>query len=69
MSTELLHTITVLGALAILAYYEVNRKFKEDKPKSLTDWLGIQWPRILFTIAIVPGAGKVFLEVVEKVIN
>lgn len=69
MNTELLHTITVLGALAILAYYEVHRKFKEDKPKNLVDWLGVHWPRCLFTIAIVPGAGKVLLEVIEKVIN
>ena len=69
MNPELLHAIVVLGSLAILSYYEVNRKWKEAKPKTVVDWLGIQWPRILFTIAIVPGAGKVFLEIIEKVIN
>ena len=66
MSPELLHTIDVLGALAILAYYEVHRKFKTDKPKILLEAFLREWPRILFTVAIVPGAGKVVLEILEK---
>ena len=66
MSPELLHTIDVLGALAILAYYEVHRKFKTDNPKTILEAFLREWPRILFTVAIVLGAGKVVLEVLEK---
>ena len=68
MSTELLHTITVLGALAILAYYETHRKFKQEKVKGVNAIVR-EWPRVLFTVAIVPGAGKVALEVIVRLAN
>ena len=68
MNPESLHMITVLGSLAILAYYETHRQFKQAKVKGMEAILR-EWPRVLFTIAIVPGAGKVVLDVIEKLAN
>jgi hypothetical protein len=63
------NAVTVLGGLSLLVYYEIHRKFKQDKPKGAMDFLERNWPRILFTAVLIPGTGQVLTDWIVKLLN
>ena len=58
--------VMVLGGLALLVYYELHRKFKKEKPKTVMEFIGINWPRMLFTAVLIPGTGQVLTDWITK---
>lgn len=60
------NAVVVLGALTLLVYYELHRKFKKEKPKKIMDFIGVNWPRMLFTAVLIPGTGRLLTEWISK---
>ena len=73
MSPEFERIILMLGALGFLTLYEIRRKFPQDrhtfnlmKLRDWIAWLDRNWPRILFTVVLIPGTGQVLTDLISK---
>lgn len=68
MTTIDWNAITILGGLAILTYYEIQRKFKKDKDPGMRAFFERNWPRVIFTAVLVPGAAQLILKWIKTIL-
>jgi len=62
------NAITVICGLAILTYYEIHRQWPKEKRPGVAQFVERNWPRILFTACLVPGAGQVLTAWIKQLI-